>query len=133
MSSRMWTSGYVFYHPNQDSKVVLGHEYGSNQKAKSSTIATTTTTTTHWESEAEQILGHEGLYNPLKFFMTNRIKYLLQYPESARDMIQTKSLLFEIKKYGLGSLRTIEDYLKYAKLDVWTKTTLGNTIQCENQ
>ena len=127
----MWTSGYVFYQPNQDSKVVIGHEYGSYQNTNSS--SPTTKTTNHWESEIEQILGHEGLYNPLKLFMTNRIKYLLQYPESARDMIQTKSSLFAIEKYGLGSLKTIDNYLKYAKVDVWTKTTFGNTIQCESQ
>lgn len=128
MSSRMWTSGYVFYHPSSSS-LVVGHEYGLSMTNSNSN---STNPVVHWESEMNKILGHDGLYNPLKLMMTNRIKFLLQFPEAARDMIKPKSVLVEIEKYGLGSFKTINSYMQYAQLDVLTKSSLGNTIRCEN-
>ena len=44
------------------------------------------------------------------------------YPESDRDMIKPGSLLAGIEKYGLGTLRKIEDYMEFVGLNVMTKT-----------
>ena len=121
MSSRLWTSGYNFIHPKMG---VVGHEYGSKDKSNSNNNNggnEETSSSTFWENEMEQSLGQIGLYHPLQSMVLQRIKFLLNYPESGRDMIKPNNLLLHTEKYGLGVVRTLKSYMEFAGLDVMSK------------
>jgi hypothetical protein len=114
MSSRLWTSGFDFLQPNHG---VIGHEYGQRNDV------------VFWEKDRKNMLGQIGLYNPLQLMMLQRIKFLLKYPESERDMIKPKSILLDIDKYGLGNVRSLKSYLEVAGLNVMTKKSNSHLCQ----
>ena len=49
------------------------------------------------------------------------IKYQLGYPESAKDMIRSKSLLTAVKQYSMGTERPLQKYLDLVGLDMVSK------------
>jgi len=51
----------------------------------------------------------------------NRVKYQLGYPEAAKDMIASKSLLTAVEQYTMGSERSLSDYLKMTGMNMITK------------
>ena len=51
----------------------------------------------------------------------DRIKYQLGYPESAKDMIRSKSLLTAVKQYSMGTERPLQKYLDLVGLDMVSK------------
>ena len=61
------------------------------------------------------------VHNPLQGMVIDRVKYQLGYPESAKDMISTKSLLTAVEQYSMGSERTLSQYMKMVGLDMNTK------------
>jgi hypothetical protein len=60
----------------------------------------------------------------------NRVKYQLGYPESAKDMVKPKSLFTAIDQYGMGTERSLDEYLKIVGLDMATKE-VTYTAWCE--
>ena len=57
----------------------------------------------------------------------DRVKYQLGYPEAAKDMIASKSLLTAVEQYSMGSERPLSNYLKMVGLNMATKEiTLTN-------
>jgi len=113
MSSRLWTAGYDIFGPNE---AVVGHIYVRRHKPK------------FWESVHR--LFTYGVHNPLQAMVLDRIKYQLGYPEAARDMLSTKSVLTAIDQYTMGTARPLEDYLKMVGLNMTTKM-VTNTHWCE--
>jgi [Skp1-protein]-hydroxyproline N-acetylglucosaminyltransferase len=104
MSSRWWTHGYDIFSPTH---AVVAHRYVRRHKPK------------YWETVGR--LFWDGAETPLGDLVVDRVKYQLGYPERARDMIKTKTVLTAINKYSMGKVRTVEEYMKMIGLDVYTK------------
>ena len=51
----------------------------------------------------------------------DRVKYQLGYPEAAKDMLSTKSLLTAVEQYSMGTERPLSQYLELVGLDMTTK------------
>lgn len=67
------------------------------------------------------------MHNPLSVMILDRVKYQLGYPEAAKDMIASKSLLTAVEQYSMGSERPLSNYLKMVGLNMATKEiTLTN-------
>mmetsp|Transcript_58972 Transcript_58972/g.70326 ORF Transcript_58972/g.70326 Transcript_58972/m.70326 type:complete len:582 (-) Transcript_58972:182-1927(-) len=113
MSARFYTHGYDIFSPTIS---VLGHIYVRRHKPK------------FWESMHRTFTF--GISNPLGDYITNRIKMQLGYPESARDMIQAKSIFTAVDEYSMGTVRKMEDYLDMVGLDM-TKKEVFYTAFCE--
>lgn len=104
MSSRFWTHGYDIFSPTH---AVVAHRYVRRHKPK------------YWETVGR--LFWDGIDTPLGDLVINRVKYQLGYPESARDMVKTKSIYTSVEKYSMGKVRTIEEYMKSVGLNAFTK------------
>ena len=113
MSSRLWTNGYDMFSPAQ---AVVGHMYVRPHKPK------------FWESNGRLF---RGVGDSLEIFVLNRIKNQLGYPEAATDMIQEKTILTNLDRYGMGSKRSLREYLDIVGLDMMQKQTIY-TGWCEN-
>jgi len=104
MSTRLWTSGYDIFSPSQS---VVGHMYVRRHQPK------------FWETVGRDF--SPGLHNPLQIMILDRLKYQLGYPEAAKDMISSKSLLTAVEQYSMGSERPLSDYLEIVGLNMMTK------------
>lgn len=51
----------------------------------------------------------------------DRIKYQLGYPEAAKDMLPSKSLLTAVEQYSMGTERPLSQYLEIVGLNMTTK------------
>jgi hypothetical protein len=51
----------------------------------------------------------------------DRIKYQLGYPESSKDMLESKSLLTAVEQYSMGKERPLSRYLELVGLNMTTK------------
>ena len=71
-----------------------------------------------------------GVHNPLQAMVLDRIKYQLGYPEAARDMLRSKSILTAVDHYTMGTARPLEEYLRLVGLNMTTKE-VTNTRWCE--
>ena len=59
-----------------------------------------------------------------------RVKYQLGYPEAAKDMISSKSLLTAVEQYSMGTERPLSQYLEIVGLNMTTKE-ITMTHWCE--
>jgi hypothetical protein len=104
LSLRLWTSGYDIFSPTKN---VLAHYYIRKHKPK------------FWESVNR--LFRNQVHNPIVALVIKRIKNLLGYPESSRELLYPPSLLYRLEEYHIGSERPAELYWKMVGLDVRTK------------
>jgi Glycosyltransferase (GlcNAc) len=104
MSTRLWTHGYDIFSPSQS---VVGHMYVRRHKPK------------FWESVHRAF--SPGVHNPLQAMVLDRIKYQLGYPESSKDMLESKSLLTAVEQYSMGKERPLSRYLELVGLNMTTK------------
>lgn len=113
MSARLWTSGYDLFSPAQ---AVVGHIYVRKNKPK------------FWESMHRYFrkAGHDDL----EALILLRVKHQLGYPEASRDLVKQSSLIGHLSTYGIGHNRTLDDYMKYAGIDVHRKE-IFQTHYCE--
>jgi UDP-GlcNAc:polypeptide alpha-N-acetylglucosaminyltransferase len=102
MSTRLWTHGYDIFSPAQ---AVLGHMYVRQGKPK------------FWQSVNRAGMNQERL----EWLVLQRIHHQLGYPEAARDMIQTQSILTGLDLYGMGTDRPLKEYLDSVGIDVVQK------------
>lgn len=114
MSTRLWTSGYDIFSPSQS---VVGHMYVRRHKPK------------FWETVGRDF--SPGLHTPLEVMILDRLKYQLGYPEAAKDMIASKSLLTAVEQYSMGSERPLSKYLNMVGLNMTTKE-ITLTRWCED-
>lgn len=112
MSTRFWTSGYDMFSPAQ---AVVGHIYVREHKPK------------FWETMAR--FFKKASHDDLEALVLLRIKHQLGYPEAARDVIDS-NLLSDLNHYTMGHVRKIQDYMKYAGIDVLRKEVF-ETNYCE--
>ena len=113
MSTRFWTSGYDIFSPSTN---VVSHIYVRREKPK------------FWESVRRVYTFSVG--DPLSLLVLNRVKYLLGYPETAKDMIWPKTVLTAVEQYAMGNERSLEDYLSMVGLDMKKKEVIP-TNWCE--
>ncbi len=113
LSTRFWTHGYDIFSPSTN---VVSHIYVRREKPK------------YWESVRRTYTF--DVEQPLGLLVINRVKYLIGYPEAARDMIWPKSLLTAIEQFAMGSERSLESYLSMVGLDMKQKKVLP-THWCE--
>lgn len=106
MSARLWTHGYDIFSPTVS---VVGHMYVRRHKPK------------FWET-VHRVFAY-GIHTPLQLMVLDRVKFLMKYPEAARDMISTKSILAHVEEYAMGDVRTVDQYLEFAGLDMIKKRT----------
>jgi Glycosyltransferase (GlcNAc) len=104
MSTRLWTHGYDIFSPSQS---VVGHMYVRRHKPK------------FWESVHRAF--SPGVHNPLQAMVLDRIKHQLGYPEAAKDMLESKSLLTAVEQYSMGKERPLSQYLELVGLNMTTK------------
>jgi len=104
MSTRLWTSGYDIFSPSQS---VVGHMYVRQHQPK------------FWETVGREF--SPTTHDPLQMMILDRIKYQLGYPEAAKDMIGSKSLLTAVEQYSMGTERILSDYMELIGLDTDTK------------
>ena len=114
MSTRLWTSGYDIFSPSQS---VVGHIYVRKHKPK------------FWESVHRAF--SDGVHNPLQGMVLDRVKYQLGYPEAAKDMLKSKSLLTAVEQYSMGKERPLSQYLELVGLNMTSKEVVM-THWCEN-
>jgi [Skp1-protein]-hydroxyproline N-acetylglucosaminyltransferase len=100
MSARFWTHGYDIFSPTHS---VVGHMYVRRYKPK------------YWES-VDRFLW-DGVDTLVQDLVLHRVKDQLGYPESAPDLVRPKSVFFGVEHYTMGSVRSIEDYMKMVGLD----------------
>lgn len=109
MSARLWTSGYDIFAPTVN---VLNHYYVRRHYPK------------FWESVNR--FFKKPIHNGLTRIILNRIKNMLQYPESATNLVDPTSILYESQRWGLGAKRPYSEYLALAGLDMDKKVTTTN-------
>lgn len=98
-SSRAWTHGYDFYSPHKD---IVGHWYDRGPKRQSPFIS----------SKRES--------NKLRKASELRVKYLWNILPK-KDW--KKAELTDIEKYGLGNKRSLDEFWKFAGIDLNKETT----------
>ena len=62
--------------------------------------------------------------NGLQGHVIHRVKNLVQYPESSDEIVKgngDEMVLTDRQHYGLGSERTLEEYMKLTNIDVKKK------------
>lgn len=98
-SARLWTAGYNLYAPTKNFAV---HHYGRNGKPK------------YWEDHKNS--------EACKKKANQRAKYLM-------GLIPEKQVhpdyFLDIGKYGMGKKRSLDEYLRFAGINMTTKTVTG--------
>ena len=56
------------------------------------------------------------------------VKYQLGYPEAARDMLATKSILTAVEQYTMGKVRSLDEYKRIVGLNMTTKGELCRNV-----
>jgi len=110
MSTRLWTAGYDIFAPSQ---AVVGHMYHRQHQPK------------FWETVGRGF--SPNVHTPLQMMVLDRVKYQLGYPESAKDMIASKTLLTAVEQYSMGTERPLSQYLSMVGLNMTTKELTQNT------
>jgi hypothetical protein len=90
LSVRFYTNGWDIYTPTEN---VLFHEYTRSEKPKI------------WSDDS-----HYSDYEAV-----NKVKYYLKLKDAGKI---SKEMKINIDKYGLGKSRTLEDYYKFAGIDI---------------
>ncbi|CAM9422991.1 unnamed protein product, partial [Ectocarpus fasciculatus] len=115
LSARLWTAGYDIFSPTTN---VLNHYYVRRHYPK------------FWETVNR--VFKKPVYNEIVDMTTNRIKNMLQYPESASAMVFPSSLLYRLDDWSMGRERSYKAYMSMVGIDMMgAKTTVINTW-CRN-
>ena len=65
-----------------------------------------------------------GMNNRVQSRIIKRIKHFVGYPDATKEEIASEGfefILTDMEHYGLGKIRTWDDYMKFANLSVDTK------------
>ena len=97
MAVRLWTSGYDLFHPN---RLVVYHDWNRGKRP------------THFDDCRDW-----GRHNDRAFA---RVRHLLKTQVSSDPQV-----LAEIDRYGLGTVRSLEDYQRFSGVD-FARRTIGD-------
>jgi hypothetical protein len=89
-SARIWTSGYDIYSP---SEITVYHLYTREDQPHI------------WD---DKVYSDEDA--------TNKVRYLMNFDKTVKDKIP-EHVSHNIEKYGLGTKRTLKEYLEFAGID----------------
>eukprot|EP00928_Gymnodinium_smaydae_P091016 TRINITY_DN74719_c0_g1_i1.p1 TRINITY_DN74719_c0_g1~~TRINITY_DN74719_c0_g1_i1.p1 ORF type:complete len:489 (-),score=58.12 TRINITY_DN74719_c0_g1_i1:54-1520(-) len=101
MSLRLWTAGFDIYAPSID---VVKHEYVRSEHPK------------FWET-VNFVFGGGNFHNPLSEMLVHRVLHLLGY-KPFEGTHATNDVLTRISEYGLGTVRSREQFMQMAGLNV---------------
>lgn len=96
LSARLWTNGYDFYLPRKN---ICKHSYTRSDKPK------------FWTDNKS--------YSSVQKKSLLRVKYILGWIK--KEEIKDDNILKDIDKYGLGSERSMQEYLKFSGIDLKSK------------
>ncbi|KAL7570546.1 hypothetical protein ACA910_004318 [Epithemia clementina (nom. ined.)] len=116
LSMRAWTHGWDIYAPRKN---LIAHQYRPGRLGLPK----------FWETVNRLFHGATGL-NQIQHVMIKRIKHMVGYPDSTREIIKTEGnefILSDIEHYGLGTERTWDEYMEFAHLHINEK---HNVIDC---
>lgn len=94
VSVRLWTSGYNIYHPN---KIVIFHDWDRSKRK------------THFDDHRDWTVQNSKAYA--------RVRHLL-----GTEISKDPEIIQEIDKYGLGKVRTLDEYQRYSGVDFANRT-----------
>lgn len=103
LAVRLWTSGYDLYHPN---RLVIFHDWNRGKRP------------THFSDFPDWRKLNDPSYK--------RVRHLLNV-ERTTDQAALK----ELTKYGLGNVRTLDQYQKYSGVDFARKTISPDAHNCK--
>lgn len=107
LSVRFYTNGYDIYGPSVE---VLRHEYIRKESPK------------FWESVGH-VYSNGGMHNDLTDIIVQRVQFLVKFPEAASDdKIVPQNLLTRIDRFGVGTVRTVDQFVKLSEMDLKEKT-----------
>lgn len=117
LSSRFFTNGYDIFAPREN---ILAHEYrpGSMGLPK------------FWETVG-RVFGRPGMNTELMHIGICRVKNHLGYPECLSGGADLREgVLFEKDAYGMGSTRSLDQFLEFAGIDMAAMTIDPNLQWC---
>lgn len=109
LSVRAWTSGWDIYAPRKN---LISHQYRPGRMGLPK----------FWGS-VNRLYGRP-MNNGLQGRVIDRVKNLVGYPESTDEIVKGRGdeiVLTDREHYGLGSERTLEEYMKLTQIDVEKK------------
>lgn len=109
MSARLWTSGYDLFSPTIN---VLNHYYVRRHYPK------------FWESVNR--FFKKPIHNELVSMVIQRVKCMLDYPESKPEFIRPESVTFRLQNWGMGTERSYDVYREMVNIDTSSKKTVRN-------
>jgi len=117
LSSRFFTNGYDIFAPRQN---LLAHEYrpGSMGLPK------------FWETVG-RVFGRPGFNTQLMHIGICRVKYYMGYPEcqpGGEDLHE--GVLFEEGRYGMGTVRSLQQFFEFAGIDMANMKISGSLPWC---
>mmetsp|Transcript_16691 Transcript_16691/g.23658 ORF Transcript_16691/g.23658 Transcript_16691/m.23658 type:complete len:540 (+) Transcript_16691:52-1671(+) len=109
LSMRSWTSGWKMYAPRKN---LIAHQYRPGRMGLPK----------FWGS-VSRTFGRQGpgFNTQLGSKVIHRIKHLIGYPESSRELVKAQGdlgVLDEYKYYALGNESTREQYMEFANIDI---------------
>ena len=110
LSVRAWTSGWNIYAPRKN---LISHQYRPGRLGLPK----------FWESVTR--LYGRPMNNGLQGRVVQRVKNLVGYPETTDEKLEAKGdtiVLTDRDRYGLGTERTLQEYLTLTNIDVDKKT-----------
>lgn len=86
----------------------------------------------HFQDSVKRLLHRPAIYGKAESQVLQRVKHLLQYPGlSSINEEAEYSILFEMEHYGVGTQRSVADYLAFAEIDL-VQQTCGPLEWCRN-
>jgi [Skp1-protein]-hydroxyproline N-acetylglucosaminyltransferase len=110
LSVRAWTSGWDIYAPRKN---LIVHQYRPGRLGLPK----------FWEG-INRLYPGVGGNNEIQGKVIDRVRNLVKYPEATEEEVakQDKSfVLTELDQYGLGTERTLEEYMKWTGINVQNK------------
>jgi hypothetical protein len=113
LSMRAWTHGWDIYAPRRN---WIAHQYRPGKMGLPK----------FWGSVGRLFnRPGPGFSNELQLKLINRVKYLVGYDDccSREKLVEggDELVLAEVEHYGFGDVRSREEYLEWAKIDVGAK------------
>lgn len=111
LSMRAWTSGWNIYAPRKN---WIAHQYRPGRMGLPK----------FWETVGRVFHRGIGFSNRLQAQVVRRIKYIVGYPEITVESLQNEDIsdvLKDAEYYGLGAIRSRDDYLQLTQINFYTK------------
>jgi len=111
LSLRAWTSGWNIYAPRKN---LIIHQYRPGRMGLPK----------FWEGVNRLYRGSGADNNSLQGRAVQRVKYMVGYPETTAEILKDKNeffILTEQEHYGVGTERTLEEYMNWTGIDVNAK------------